>query len=468
MGLILSKGGAPKPFINPVEGFDAGKRAAEVAQQLVNDLVVKAQGGRSATQISTQGGRSLALPKRKSPVKDMRNPEISPQLRIQQDAANAARVAMEALKQSRDGKDVAQPLTRMIDPNGDGRYITEADKINLRQMEAFGPQSYAHLAVARGTSVAYMRRRCVILEKLGLIEKQVHPLWKTTYNLTDVGIDQFIDSQFVPRLKLTRPTSFNGDHMKQSNINTIVAKLLVGADEQILFDEDETSRHHPVAVLSKSWIDGSAMANSAKAKRAVYEDARAQVEDMVSMDAKHPVRKARFKRNATLHGSTTPTDNASLMKIYQQMHSAWIFSTHDSAAGSFTRDLNPDFVVLRPIVIITGEGGWDFDNDACYCLTMPLSADEYMARILAVYATGMYGRIQFFRSPNKRIADDVIADAWNKIVRDKILGPDLIPFGEPGCFVRIRDFPEPVNHTGRGDDRLNDRGERLARTRFDG
>lgn len=351
--------------------------------------------------------------------------------------------------------------------NSDGSrtLVTERDQSILIFLEGMGFATTDQIMVLAENNTRSYLRRLNQLADVKLIAKRLHPLHKTVWLLTPEGF-KYLDTQFTGRMRSLIPKPFKDDHSRLSNVNTLAAKLTTGVDEDLLFDKDEHPRHEPLALLPKVWIDASCKVNVSVVADGSprYLNAREAMEISVASNPRQVTVKSRYKHMA-VHRQTPDTTKTNLQGIYQQMDVAWLFGTCDLDAEKFTPELNPDFIVLRPI-LETPEG-WDFNADGVMVIEAFKTREEYRTMMIANFATGMLGRLHFFRSPNKRLIDKILIDTWNALVNDETLGPNLAPYGEPGCWLSIRDLPEQVSNTGKVDPWLST-GKRMAKTRYDG
>lgn len=349
--------------------------------------------------------------------------------------------------------------------DGTRRLITALDQDMLMLIEALGFLTADQIAVLRGSNTKYIMRRMGALESVHLVSRRLNSLHKTVWVLTAEG-HKYLDTQFIGKLRSFVPTPFKKDHTRHSNINTLAVKLSAGVDENLLFDKDEIANTKPLPLLSKAWIDASCWAKrDVTASDAGYQETREELEISVAGNTKHPFVKSRYKHLA-VHHPTGPSSKGNLQGLYGQLDTAWLFGARDLSTGLFAPELNPDLVVLRPIV--ETPDGWDFNCDGIIVIETPTSAEEYKQKMIANFATGMLGRLHFFRSPNKKIVDRILIKIWNELVEAGTLGPNLASYGEKGCWLSIRDLPEQVSNTGKGEDDENHFGSRMARTRYDG
>lgn len=336
----------------------------------------------------------------------------------------------------------------VLDPNGQKRYLTDADTATIRAIHNYEFPTKEHLALDRNTSSIYCGRRLQHLETLETIKSIKDPLGATVFAILDNGYT-YVD----PQLPVTKAIPHDGNHYHREILNTTLIKLSRGFDEPILFRKTGTIT--PLPILTKRWLNYSAQH---QIKMGNHQASFEFHKERLLNDPHHPAEK---RSEFDISKGVLPNELQVLSSLYTNLNSAFLFNEYSDGESDPT--LGPHAVILRPHLLEQRADGRlcdpKFNHDGLRVDTRNREevSDTYYPYVLSHnYNTGLYGRFHILT--NNQSVRDYYLKAMRELVRD-----GHIPRGSEN-WLQLHSLPSPINNTKR----YGDNGELLARTRRDG
>jgi hypothetical protein len=358
---------------------------------------------------------------------------------------------------------------------GGRKYLKDRDKFILTWIHDLEFPTTAHLIHLADSTANYFPRRLRQFDKdLNLTEKVSDPLRMPTWRLLEKG-HHYVGGQFHylhDDAHDVEPEIRRDIHKKRQNANTLVAKLTKGTDESILFSSDSVNRHTPLPILTSRWIKEGAHAVEKHDGRL---DVRREADIQALLENKNHPREGAWKYQSAMRKGVLPHEASTLSSIYRNLDISYLFASY-AENGQAQPELNPDFVILRPLVEsghrADGRFGFSFNHDAGRVEIALMKMDRYKELLHDLYWSGMYGRLHEFT--DRQEIKWALADAWDWLIdsgnvpRFTDAHGKAVRSGDAESWLQVHDLAKPLNNTGAGKDKYDEDGQLRAVTSYDG